>query len=85
MIALLADLAPALSVVIAVTLAAWRMGRHVGILAGEIHRLRDIVDVLGLSIARLDARLVEIERLTPQPPRRSYGPRSPSPRHPEAP
>ncbi len=82
MIGLLRDLAPALGIITAVALAAWRLGRHFGRLTGQVDTLGAGVNALRLAIEHLDRRLDALERSPTIIPRRTHGPRSPDPGHP---
>lgn len=85
MIALLRDLAPALAIIVTITLAAWRLGRRFGGLVEQVRALRAVADELVKAIKHLDARLQILEQRTADIPRRTHGARSQDPRHPEAP
>jgi hypothetical protein len=85
MIAILRELTPALAIIIAVVLAAWRLGRHFGALLSEVRGLAAGVDSLARAVEHLDRRLDALERGPTLIPRRNHGPRSENPRHPEAP
>lgn len=81
----LSPIASAATIVVTITLAAWRLGRRFGGLVEQVRGLRAAADSLVLAIKHLDARLTALEAGVATIPRRTHGPRSQDPRHPEAP
>lgn len=74
MLALLRDLAPALSIIVTVVWAAWRLGRRFGGLVEQVSRLSVIADHLVKALEHLDRRLAILERAGSDIPRRTHGP-----------